>query len=111
MSPFLTRVLVLFAAVLAITLPVRASEPEPTAPTRSIKLAAKLKAPSESAAVRLNTATRIDLQRLPGVGASTARAILEYRADNKGFVDVQELQNVRGIGRKKFVKLSPFVKL
>jgi competence protein ComEA len=112
MNIFLTKTLIFFAAVLTLALPVRASEPETAVmPTRSVKVATKLKASAESIRVQLNSATRIELQQLPGIGTATAQAILDYRAYNKGFVDVQELQNVRGIGRKKFVKLVPFVKL
>ena len=80
-------------------------------PTRSVKVSAKLKTPVESARVRLNTANRVELQRLPGVGLATAQAILDYRADNKGFADIRELQNVRGIGRRRFERLAPFVAL
>ena len=111
MHTLLTKTLIFFAAVLILAPPIRASEPETPLPTRSVKVSAKLKTPAESARVRLNTANRVELQRLPGVGIATAQAILEYRADNKGFADVRELQNVRGIGRARFVKLASFVTL
>ena len=111
MLTFFTRTLVLFAAALALTLPAWASESETVPPTRSVKVSAKLKATEESVRVRLNTANRVQLQRLPGVGLATAQAILDYRADNKGFADVRELQNVRGIGRRRFEKLASLVTL
>lgn len=112
MHALLTKTLILAAAVLTLAIPTRASEPETAPlPTRSVKVAAKLKTPTASARVRLNTANRIELQRLPGVGLATAQAILVYRADSKGFVDIRELQNVRGIGRRRFERLAPFVAL
>ncbi|HXT71815.1 MAG TPA: helix-hairpin-helix domain-containing protein [Vicinamibacterales bacterium] len=60
-------------------------------------------------AVNLNTATQADLEKLPGVGPSTAKLILEYRQKNNGFKKVEELMNVKGIGEKSFLKLKPLV--
>ena len=48
------------------------------------------------------TATAADLQALPGVGAATARLIIEHREKNGGFKKVEELMNVKGIGEKIF---------
>ena len=60
-------------------------------------------------AVNLNTATQADLEKLPGVGASTAKQIIEYRQKNNGFKKVEELMNIKGIGEKSFLKLKPLV--
>jgi len=38
-----------------------------------------------------------------------AERILQYRKDNQGFTSVDDLNNVRGIGPKKFEKIKPFV--
>jgi competence protein ComEA len=59
--------------------------------------------------VNLNTATLTDLQALPGVGAATARLIVEHREKNGGFKKVEELMNIKGIGEKSFLKLKPMV--
>ena len=59
--------------------------------------------------VNLNTATAADLQALPGVGAATARLIIEHREKNGGFKKVEELMNIKGIGEKSFLKLKPMV--
>jgi len=60
-------------------------------------------------ALNLNTATQADLEKLPGVGPSTAKQILDYRQKNNGFKKVEELMNIKGIGEKSFLKLKPLV--
>jgi competence protein ComEA len=62
-----------------------------------------------AAPVNLNTATPAELQALPGVGASTAKLIVEHRSKNGGFKKVEELMNIKGIGEKSFLKLKPLV--
>ncbi len=64
---------------------------------------------SAAPALNLNTATQADLEKLPGVGAATAKQILDYRQKNNGFKKVEELMNIKGIGEKSFLKLKPLV--
>lgn len=45
-----------------------------------------------------NTASEIELDRLPGVGPSTARAIVNYREVEGPFRGPEQLMSVRGIG-------------
>ena len=59
--------------------------------------------------VNLNTATQAQLETLPGIGAATAKRILEYRQKSGGFKKIEELMNVKGIGEKSFLKLKPHV--
>jgi competence protein ComEA len=59
--------------------------------------------------VNLNTATAAELQALPGVGAATAKLILEHRQKNGGFKKIEELMTIKGIGEKSFLKLKPLV--
>ena len=61
--------------------------------------------------VNINTASEKDLESLPGVGPSRAKAIVELREQLKGFHRVEDLMRVKGIGRKTFQKLSPLVTL
>jgi competence protein ComEA len=61
------------------------------------------------APVSLNAATIAQLQTLPGVGASTAQRIVEYRQKNGAFKKVEELMNVKGLGEKSFLKLKPLI--
>ena len=62
-----------------------------------------------AAPLNLNTATVAELQALPGVGASTAKLIVEHRSKNGSFKKVEELMNIKGIGEKSFLKLKPMV--
>ena len=61
--------------------------------------------------VKLNSATLEELQKLPGVGPSTAQSIMEYRKKCGSFQELEELKEVRGIGEKKFAKMQPFLSL
>ena len=58
--------------------------------------------------VNINTATKEELIGLPGVGEATAEGIILYRDENGPFSSVEELQNVKGIGKKKLARLAPF---
>jgi competence protein ComEA len=90
--------LVLSMAALALCFAaVPLAQGAPASPdTRAVKAAAT---------VNLNTATVIELQELPGVGARTAERIVEYRQKNGPFKKIEELMNVQGIGEKSFLKL------
>jgi competence protein ComEA len=59
--------------------------------------------------INLNTATREELDLLPGVGPATADRILAYRKERGPFLRPEDLMNVRGIGEKKFEQIRPFV--
>lgn len=63
------------------------------------------------ALVDLNTATREQLEALPGVGPATAQAILDYRRARGRFRQVQELLEVRGIGEAKLAALRERVRV
>jgi len=61
------------------------------------------------ALVDLNTATAEQLDTLPGVGPSTAAAIIAYRDENGPFTSVDQLLDVRGIGEAKLEQLRDLV--
>ena len=63
----------------------------------------------ESTLINLNTATAEELDELPGVGESTARAIIEDREKNGPFSSPEDLMRVSGIGEKKFERLEAMV--
>jgi competence protein ComEA len=61
--------------------------------------------------VNLNTATQEELQLLPGIGESRAKAVIEARKRKGGFQKVEDLLEVKGIGEAGLQKLRPHVTL
>jgi competence ComEA-like helix-hairpin-helix protein len=57
-------------------------------------------------AVDINTAGLDELQALPGVGPESARMILDDRTRNGLFDGIYDLLRIRGIGRKRFTRLT-----
>lgn len=68
-------------------------------------------APSTEHPINLNTASRQALQRLPGVGPVLAKRILAYRSNGAPFEQVDELEQVSGIGPKTLATLRPMVRV
>jgi len=58
------------------------------------------------ALVNINTATAEELETLPGVGESTANAIIQDRNEHGAFSSKEDLMRVSGIGEKKYAKLE-----
>ena len=57
----------------------------------------------------VNSATTLDLERIPGVGPALARRIVEARDERGGFSSFAELDEVRGIGDKTLLRLRPLL--
>ena len=70
--------------------------------------AAAADAPAAQVSVNLNTAAQAELESLPGIGPSKAAAIVNYRT-RRPFKKVEDLMRVKGIGRKTFLKLRPYL--
>ncbi|HET6953611.1 MAG TPA: helix-hairpin-helix domain-containing protein [Acidimicrobiales bacterium] len=62
-----------------------------------------------AAPVDLNAATLAQLDELPGIGPTTAQAIIDHREQNGPFASVEELLDVRGIGDAKLEQLRDLV--
>lgn len=58
--------------------------------------------------INLNTASEAELEKLPGVGASTAKKIIEYREQNGPYENVDDLQKAR-VSAASIDKLRPYV--
>ncbi len=61
--------------------------------------------------INLNKADKTELMKLPGIGVTIADAIIKYREENNGFDDIDQLLNVKGIGKKKLEKIAPYLTL
>ena len=61
--------------------------------------------------ININTASEIELEELPGIGASIAGKIVEYRNKNGKFKDIEDIKNVTGIGDSKFERIKELIKV
>nr|WP_241266322.1 ComEA family DNA-binding protein [Streptomyces boncukensis] len=61
---------------------------------------------ASGAPVSLNSATPEQLETLPGIGPVLAQHIIDYRTEHGGFTSVDQLQEVNGIGERRFADLK-----
>ena len=99
------------------------SQPELTQPqlltVRQVGREASLGRVSESQSVtsrktvpvNINQGSIEELQSLPGIGTVLAERVFRYRQENGGFTSVQDIQNVKGIGAKRFAQLRPYIRV
>ena len=64
---------------------------------------------SEKKIININKANETDLQTLPGIGASLAGRIVEYRNSNGKFNEIEDIKNVSGIGDSKYENIKNFI--
>ncbi|QGU05260.1 ComEA family DNA-binding protein [Corynebacterium comes] len=68
-------------------------------------------APTGGGGVSLNSASVTELTTLPGIGPATAAAIVAHRESTGGFLSIEQLLDVKGIGPAKFEALREAVTL
>ena len=61
--------------------------------------------------VDINTASADELMLIPGVGAKTAEAVVEYRETHKRIKSLDELGSLPGMGDKKMQALLPYISI
>lgn len=61
--------------------------------------------------VNINTAPQTELEQLPGIGASIATRIIDYRNKNGKFKAIEDIKNVTGIGENKYEKIKDLIKV
>lgn len=59
--------------------------------------------------IDINTATVKELEQLPGVGPTTAKAIVEFRTKTGRFQRVTDLLVIRGVSESKLKKMRPYI--
>ncbi len=71
--------------------------------------ATKLSAPPSPLLV-LNSCTKEELLRVPGIGPVVAQRILDQRAKRR-FRALKDLRSIKGIGEKLYARMSPYFRL
>lgn len=66
---------------------------------------------SKQGKVRINYASEEEIQQLPGIGPSKARAIIQYREEFGYFKQVEDLLEVSGIGEKTLDALKEEIQI
>lgn len=61
--------------------------------------------------VNINTASASELDELPGIGATYAKRIVDYREGHGGFKNIEEIKNVQGIGDATFSKIKDSIEI
>lgn len=57
---------------------------------------------SKTSLININSAEQSELEKLAGIGESTAKKIIEFRRENGRFKEIDDIMNVSGIGESKF---------
>ena len=65
----------------------------------------------EDGKVNLNTATKDELQTIPGVGESKASLIIKYREEHGKFQTIEDVMNISGIKEGMFEKMKEYIKV
>lgn len=65
--------------------------------------------PEDSGLININTATRAQLESLPGIGEVLAQRIIDYRDANGPFTSVTQLTRVSGIGEKRLAAIIDLI--
>jgi competence ComEA-like helix-hairpin-helix protein len=60
--------------------------------------------------INLNTASKLELMKIPGIGEKTAIKVIEYRQITP-FQKPEDIMNIKGIGEKKFEKMKEFIQV
>ena len=60
-------------------------------------------------AIDLNNATAEQLQQVPGIGPSTAKAIVNFRQKSGPFQRIEDLLAIKGISKARLEKMRPYV--
>ncbi len=64
---------------------------------------------AETSVVNLNTATKEELCKLPGLGETLAERVLAYRTQYGSFRRVEDLLDIDGIGEKRLEQWRAYI--
>lgn len=69
-----------------------------------------IESPAMATLTNVNTATAIELMKLPGIGKKSAAAIVDYRTEKGKFKTAKDLLKVKGIGKKTLEKVQTLIR-
>ena len=61
--------------------------------------------------ININSASKVQLMDLPGIGEQLAERIIEYRNTNGPFESTDALMDIDGIGAKKLQAIEEYIKV
>lgn len=64
---------------------------------------------SDSLRLDINLSNEEDLVQLPGIGPTLARRIIEYRTQHGPFRKIDDLLEIKGIGKKTRERIRPYI--
>lgn len=59
--------------------------------------------------VNINRGSVEEFRRLPGIGPVLAERVVRHRRENGKFATIRDMQQVKGIGVKRFAQLEPYI--
>jgi competence protein ComEA len=83
--------------------------PISTPPAAAPPVAGESSSGSTGGLININTASQGELTQLPGIGPSTAAAIITFREQNGAFATIEAITNVPGIGNARLEQIRHLI--
>jgi competence protein ComEA len=87
-----------------VIVPRRAATSQPV-----VEVATPVRAGPVVTLVNINTASAVELETLPHIGPAMAQRIIAYREAHGPFEQIEDIQNVEGIGATRYKDLAPLI--
>jgi len=86
------------------------STPSPTPPKSAVAAASgNTTSASTGGKININTATKAELESLPRIGPAIAQRIIDYRTAHGPFAQIEDIQDVKGIGPATFNQIKDLI--